>query len=216
MLVSTQTTQFRQSPFLWLRLNRVRLPVSLSPKQLADLETLRTRGRCPPRYDPTSGAYRVKTSDVHLIDPTVRTISPGTDPRNPNSYMLPRDDRSWTLYRYGAVAEHESWTHRDGETWIVLNPHLEHDLDFSGDYRPSTDSQSPVTSSPYTPVSNGQLAIMHPHKSNPVIGGLIRRGETANVIAAPKVGKSWLAYCFALCIVIGRALFGWATTPAES
>jgi hypothetical protein len=38
----------------------------------------------------------------------------------------------------------------------------------------------------------------------PVIDGLIRRGETANVIAASKTGKSWMTYGLALSVATGR------------
>ncbi|MBX2851631.1 MAG: AAA family ATPase [Phycisphaeraceae bacterium] len=40
--------------------------------------------------------------------------------------------------------------------------------------------------------------------SPPVIDGLLRAGETMNVIAAPKVGKSWLVYSLLACIASGR------------
>ncbi|WP_149498466.1 AAA family ATPase [Roseiconus lacunae] len=38
----------------------------------------------------------------------------------------------------------------------------------------------------------------------PVIHGLLRVGETMNVIAPPKVGKSWLASDMALAVATGR------------
>jgi len=37
-----------------------------------------------------------------------------------------------------------------------------------------------------------------------LIDGLLRRGEVANIIAAPKVGKSWLTYSLALSVATGR------------
>ena len=45
---------------------------------------------------------------------------------------------------------------------------------------------------------------MHP----PVIDGLLRIAEIMNLIAAPKMGKSWLVLYLALCIASGRAFFG--------
>lgn len=42
----------------------------------------------------------------------------------------------------------------------------------------------------------------------PVIDGLLRPGETANVIAAAKKGKSFLLYGLILCIVTGRSWLG--------
>lgn len=42
----------------------------------------------------------------------------------------------------------------------------------------------------------------------PVIHGLLREGETMNVIAAPKTGKSWLALDLAVAIATGREWLG--------
>lgn len=41
---------------------------------------------------------------------------------------------------------------------------------------------------------------LHP----PIIDGLLREGETCNIIADSKVGKSWLVYGLALSIITGR------------
>lgn len=61
--------------------------------------------------------------------------------------------------------------------------------------------------------SFASLAERNPSLYEPVIDGLIRRGETANIIAASKVGKSWLAYNVALSIVTGRSL--WDAFPCS-
>jgi len=55
------------------------------------------------------------------------------------------------------------------------------------------------------PVSFFDLKQQHPRLRPPVVDGLLRRGETGNIIAAPKVGKSWLAYYLGLCINTGSA-----------
>ena len=57
---------------------------------------------------------------------------------------------------------------------------------------------------PIVPVSIGVLIERHPRMRSPVIDGIIRQGETCNIIAAPKVGKSWLAYGLALSVATGR------------
>jgi hypothetical protein len=59
------------------------------------------------------------------------------------------------------------------------------------------------------PTSLRELTERHPHLPEILIGqdskhGLVRRGETMNIIAPPKVGKSWLAYGLALSIATGR------------
>lgn len=49
-----------------------------------------------------------------------------------------------------------------------------------------------------------QLLSDHPALRRPVIHGLLRQGETANLIAPPKIGKSWLVTDLALAIATGR------------
>ncbi|MCC6680616.1 MAG: AAA family ATPase [Phycisphaeraceae bacterium] len=55
-----------------------------------------------------------------------------------------------------------------------------------------------------TPLTFADLAKLYPDLNPPVIDGLLRQGETCNLISAPKIGKSWLAYDLALSIVTGR------------
>ncbi|MDA8745254.1 helicase RepA family protein [Rubripirellula amarantea] len=50
----------------------------------------------------------------------------------------------------------------------------------------------------------GDLVAGHPELRRPVIHGLLREGETMNVIASPKVGKSWLVTDLALAVATGR------------
>ncbi len=57
------------------------------------------------------------------------------------------------------------------------------------------------------PLSLGELKVQYPKLPEQIIHGLLRVGETMNVIAASKVGKSWIIYLFALCIVTGRRLW---------
>jgi len=51
-----------------------------------------------------------------------------------------------------------------------------------------------------------------PELHKPLIHGLLREGETMNVIAAPKTGKSWLVMNLALAIALGR---DWMGFPCE-
>jgi hypothetical protein len=47
------------------------------------------------------------------------------------------------------------------------------------------------------------LATSHPKLREPIIADLLREGETMNIIAPPKFGKSWLAADLALTVVTG-------------
>jgi hypothetical protein len=58
------------------------------------------------------------------------------------------------------------------------------------------------------PVSLADLMARYPDLRRPVIHGLLRQGETMNIIAAPKVGKSWLVTDLALSIATGRPWLG--------
>lgn len=48
-----------------------------------------------------------------------------------------------------------------------------------------------------------ELINQYPKLRDPVIHGLLRRGETMNIIAAPKTGKSWLVNALALAMTTG-------------
>lgn len=52
--------------------------------------------------------------------------------------------------------------------------------------------------------SIGELVKRHPKLRRPIIHKLLRVGETVNIIAPPKRGKSWLAIILAISIALGR------------
>ncbi len=65
-------------------------------------------------------------------------------------------------------------------------------------------------------VSALELVSRHPTMRPPVIEGLLRKGETMNVVAASKVGKSWLALDLALSVASGTPWLGkHRTTPGS-
>lgn len=53
-----------------------------------------------------------------------------------------------------------------------------------------------------------ELVSRHPALRRPIIHGLLRDGETMNVIAASKAGKSWLATDLAIAVATGRPWLG--------
>jgi len=68
----------------------------------------------------------------------------------------------------------------------------------------SVDANGKPEENPLPPrVSLRELAAAHPKLRPPVIHGLLRRGETANLVAIPKQGKSWLASGLAICVATG-------------
>lgn len=60
------------------------------------------------------------------------------------------------------------------------------------------------------------LATKYPTLPRVVIDGLLRVGETMNVVSYSKIGKSWLAYSLLLCLITGKKWLGtFATTPGR-
>ncbi len=72
--------------------------------------------------------------------------------------------------------------------------------DFSDLYLPEPDS-----------FTARALIEAYPRLAEGLVDGLIRRGETANLVAPTKIGKSWLTYNLALSIITGRDWFGFPT-----
>jgi hypothetical protein len=65
-------------------------------------------------------------------------------------------------------------------------------------------------------LSVGQLLKDHPELRPPVITGLLRTGETMNIIAPPKYGKSWLVTDLAMAVATGRRwLDAFETAPGN-
>ncbi len=58
------------------------------------------------------------------------------------------------------------------------------------------------------PLTVRELMGQFPQLRKPVIHGLLREGETMNLIASPKTGKSWLVTDLALAIATGRDWLG--------
>lgn len=54
----------------------------------------------------------------------------------------------------------------------------------------------------------GELVHDFPQQPEPIVDGLLRRGETMNIIAAAKAGKSWLSYDLALSVATGGNWLG--------
>lgn len=58
------------------------------------------------------------------------------------------------------------------------------------------------------------LITQYPELDPPVIEGVLRKGETCNLIASPKIGKSWFCLGLGICLTLGREWLGYAVTPS--
>jgi hypothetical protein len=67
----------------------------------------------------------------------------------------------------------------------------------------------------FKPISAFDLIRQYPGLRPCVIEGLLREGEVMNFVAAPKVGKTWLAHSLAGAVAAGQPWFGMATKQGQ-
>ena len=65
------------------------------------------------------------------------------------------------------------------------------------------------------PIPLGTLKKRYPEMRPVLIDGFLRIGETMNIIAAPKTGKSWLVTQLAICVASGTEWFGHVCTAGK-
>lgn len=73
-------------------------------------------------------------------------------------------------------------------------------------HTPASSTVATVDATPIQlePLTVRELVGTYPELRKPIIHGLLREGETMNLISAPKMGKSWLATDLALSVATGR------------
>lgn len=81
-----------------------------------------------------------------------------------------------------------------------------HENDIANDLKPTTLIK---------PLSMRNLIDGYPELRPVVIEGILRRGETCNIIAAAKIGKTYLVYLLAWCIVTGMSWLSHAVTKGR-
>ncbi len=142
-------------------------------------------------FDSERGIWRAHTLKIAAADPIghFNSLSAGTT--EINCWLSPRPNGAFYCQRYGSsVQEAATWSSSDGRTWCMVNE------------KPATPAER------IRPTTILQLANDHPTLAVPIIGGLLRRGETMNLIADPKRGKSWLTYGLALSAGTGGKWLG--------
>lgn len=91
--------------------------------------------------------------------------------------------------------------------WHDLRAKLEpkHELIFGGQpkHKKQRDDDDNEQQQPVERFTLPQLREQFPHMHVPVVDGLFRAGETVNIIAAPKMGKSWLGYGLGIAVATG-------------
>lgn len=87
-------------------------------------------------------------------------------------------------------------------------------IDFSGlldrhDEATTAAGAKPAEPQGLEPLDYLELQRKYPSLRKPIIDGLLRRGETMNVIAPPKTGKSWMVMDLAYSVAAGRDWLGY-------
>ncbi len=73
----------------------------------------------------------------------------------------------------------------------------------------------PKIAQPFDFKTASQLRDQYPQLRPPLIEGILRRGETMNIIASPKVGKSWMVNDLAICVAMGQPWLGMPTVQGK-
>ncbi|MGE0755769.1 MAG: AAA family ATPase [Pirellulaceae bacterium] len=102
----------------------------------------------------------------------------------------------------------EQWTGRELEKKLRdARDRVITDGEFGCRLRDDAPANGVARVDPGKPATVKQLVCGFPSLRKPVIRGLLRQGETMNVISTTKVGKSWLVIDLALQIATGGSLF---------
>lgn len=81
-------------------------------------------------------------------------------------------------------------------------------------FRLGTQSEAKDIGESYPQLTIDEMAEECPERRPYVIEGLLREGETMNIVASPKTGKSWFVYNLALTLANGGKFLGW-TSPSH-
>ena len=77
------------------------------------------------------------------------------------------------------------------------------------------DDLTPVVVRKHAAPTFRELQVLHPKLRPPVIHGMLRIGESMNIVAPPKAGKSWLVLDLALSIASGRDWLGYKVEKGD-
>lgn len=115
------------------------------------------------------------------------------------------------------LAEVQAWATQPAKPKVVAVPPVLDETEMA--LRASDSKEAAPLMQPAAPpapqfVSVRQLMAACPTLRAPVIEGLLREGETMNLIASPKTGKSWLVLDLAIAVATGRPWLGRFPTVA--
>ncbi|MCC6659451.1 MAG: AAA family ATPase [Phycisphaerales bacterium] len=115
------------------------------------------------------------------------------------------------------VAEVRAWAEQPARPTVVAVPPVVDETEAALRLTASKEGDPPMPDTEPPPpqfISVRQLMAACPALRPPVIDGLLREGETMNLIASPKTGKSWLVLDLAIAVATGRPWLGRFPTVA--
>ena len=114
-------------------------------------------------------------------------------------------------------AEVRAWAEQPARPTVLAVPPVLDETEAALRLTASKEADPPMPDTEPPPpqfISVRQLMAACPALRPPVIDGLLREGETMNVIASPKTGKSWLVLDLAIAVATGRPWLGRFPTVA--
>jgi AAA domain len=81
--------------------------------------------------------------------------------------------------------------------------------------RDASEGEPPQPTPKLVPIGADDLTQEYSGLNEPIIEGLLRLRETMNVIASPKIGKSWLVLCLVLSVARGIPWLGFKTRKGK-
>lgn len=127
------------------------------------------------------------------------------------------DDRIVRSLLPAWFAEVQAWAEQPARPTVVAVPPVLDETEAALRLTASKEADPPMPDTEPPPpqfISVRQLMAACPALRPPVIDGLLREGETMNVIASPKTGKSWLVLDLAIAVATGRPWLGRFPTVA--
>lgn len=136
-----------------------------------------------------------------------------------DGYLIPGYGRRDTVFTVACDLKARQWAQGDAEVAIMrrarqlgLGPDDLSDLPrqianaFKGERTPlqGPAEQAQVVIDDTPAIGIRDLLQRNPTMRRPIVHDLLRSGETMNIIAAPKTGKSWMVLDLALCVATGR------------
>ncbi len=115
------------------------------------------------------------------------------------------------------LAEVRAWAEQPARPTVVAVPPALDETEAALRVTASKEADPPMPNTEPAPpqfISVRQLMAACPALRPPVIEGLLREGETMNLIASPKTGKSWLVLDLAIAVATGRPWLGRFPTVA--